>query len=452
MVQSTIKRLIAVVGLMILFFFCSSPKKTTKQTPADTGPAAPVPPAMEVPPTIIKPLTMPKTDSFLENLLGQYPQYFGDLLKYRDSFQLQVIYTQIDRKNNNQPVFTNYYLNVNPDQYFYPASTVKMPTALLALQRLNELKLPGLNKSSTMITTGNYSGQNEVYNDPTTPDGRPSIAQYVKKIFLVSDNDAFNRLYEFLGQEYINKKLHGMGYQNVEIIHRLERFLNEDENRHTNPVTFYDGTGKLLYKQPQQFNQQAHLKRSDWLGKSYYRGDKLINGPMDFTKKNRLALEDLQQILKSILFPSEVPAKQRFNISQEDYRFVWKYMSQYPGETLYPTYNSPDYWDAYCKFLYWGADKEPLPKTFRIFNKVGDAYGFMIDAAYVVDFDKKIEFMLSAAIYCNSDGILNDSKYDYETVGQPFMKNLGRVIYEHELKRKRTQIPDLSTFRFSYEK
>jgi len=47
---------------------------------------------------------------------------------------------------------------------------------------------------------------------------------------------------------------------------------------------------------------------------------------------------------------------------------------------------------------------------------------------------------------------LNDSKYDYETVGHPFMKNLGRVIYEYELKRKRTQIPDLSTFRFSYEK
>jgi hypothetical protein len=70
----------------------------------------------------------------------------------------------------------------------------------------------------------------------------------------------------------------------------------------------------------------------------------------------------------------------------------------------------------------------------------------------VVDFDKKIEFMLSAAIYCNSDGVLNDSKYDYDSIGYPFMKNLGRIIYDYELTRKRNHIPDLSTFRVVYEK
>ena len=51
-----------------------------------------------------------------------------------------------------------------------------------------------------MITEKGFSGQTAVYNDPTTPDGRPTIAHYMKKIFLVSDNDAFNRLYQFLGR------------------------------------------------------------------------------------------------------------------------------------------------------------------------------------------------------------------------------------------------------------
>ena len=127
-------------------------------------------------------------------------------------------------------------------------------------------------------------------------------------------------------------------------------------------------------------------------------------------------------------------------------------MSQFPGETSYPQYNQPDYWDAYCKFLYWGSEKQALPKTFRIFNKVGDAYGFLIDAAYVADLENGIEFMLSAVIYCNSDGVLNDSKYDYDSIGFPFMKHLGQVIYDHEKKRKRNFKPDLSTFRMSYEK
>ena len=60
--------------------------------------------------------------------------------------------------------------------------------------------------------------------------------------------------------------------------------------------------------------------------------------------------------------------------------------------------------------------------------------------------------MVSAAIYCNADGILNDDVYEYESIGLPFMKNLGKALYERELKRKRNQVPDLSGFRFSYDK
>jgi hypothetical protein len=201
-----------------------------------------------------------------------------------------------------------------------------------------------------------------------------------------------------------------------------------------------------------QFNAAPYPVRSEKLGNGYMKGDELISGPMDFSKKNRLVLQDLHEMLKSILFPEAVAPQKRFHITPEDYRFVWKYMSQYPPETLYPSYDSANYWDAYCKFIYWGSAKGPLPKTLRIFNKVGDAYGFLIDAAYVVDFDRKVEFMVSASMYCNADGVLNDSKYDYDSIGFPFLKNLGRVLYDYELKRKQKHWPDLSAFRFAYEK
>lgn len=51
--------------------------------------------------------------------------------------------------------------------------------------------------------------------------------------------------------------------------------------------------------------------------------------------------------------------------------------------------------------------------------------------------------MLSAVIYCNKDGVLNDSQYDYDEIGFPFMKNLGELIYQHELKRKKAFQPNL---------
>ncbi len=64
----------------------------------------------------------------------------------------------------------------------------------------------------------------------------------------------------------------------------------------------------------------------------------------------------------------------------------------------------------------------------------------------------KTEFMLSATILCNSDGIFNDDKYDYNKVGLPFMKKLGMLIYNYELKRPRKHLPDLTEFSFSTEK
>jgi hypothetical protein len=101
--------------------------------------------------------------------------------------------------------------------------------------------------------------------------------------------------------------------------------------------------------------------------------------------------------------------------------------------------------------LVFGDAKSKIPPSVRIFNNSGGAYGYMVDNAYVVDFEKGVEFLLSAVIYCNEDGIFNDDKYDYQAIGYPFMANLGRIIFDYEVERKRLSPPDLSRFRVSYE-
>ena len=392
--------------------------------------------------------------TFLPLLLKNNPSYFDDILKNYKDWNVQIIYTQINRDANGIPNLAHHYFNVNAGNYFYPASTVKLPIVLLALQKLNALKDKGINMNTTMLTETAFTGQTAVFNDPSNTDGRPTIAHYIKKILLVSDNDAYNRLYEFLGQEYINAEMKKKGYASVQILHRLNIFLTEEENRNTNPVKFYDADSKLLYEQPQQKNSAKYSLRKDSLGKGYFKADKLINTAMDFSKKNRVSLEDLHKILISLVFPDKVKATERFDITEEDRLFVLKYMSQYPTESLYPPYaaDTANYWPAYCKFLLYGAEKGPLPEGIRIFNKVGDAYGHLIDVAYIADFKNKIEFFVSAVIYCNSDGILNDDKYDYKTIGLPFMKKLGKVIYDYELKRTYKIKPDLTPLLFEYDK
>ncbi len=393
----------------------------------------------------------PKPDGdFIENLLKRYPAYFKMLLDKRDSFNVQVIYTQIDRDKRNRPSFKEYTFNLKNDQYFYPASTVKMPVALLALEKLNELKIKGLDMNSTMITDSSFSMHDVVYTDPTAVDSRPTLEQYIKQIFLVSDNNAFNRLYEFLGQEYIQKKLTAKGYPDAIIRHRLNSFRSLEENRNTNPVQFYDTSGVLLYDQSPQYSHAVFPVFTAKLGKAHYNGEQLVDGPFEFSLKNRIYLQDLHHILRSLLFPESARRSQRFNLTKKDQDFVWHWMSAFPRESRYPYYDTSGYWDAYCKFILYGSGKGVKPSGIRIFNKVGDAYGFLTDISYVVDFDHHIEFMLSATISCNSDGIYNDDQYDYETIGFPFLQHLGQVVYDHELGRKRKHVPDLSRFAIKY--
>jgi beta-lactamase class A len=142
--------------------------------------------------------TQPNNSELLANLLNNNPIQFAEILKNKDSLRLQIIFTQIDRNEKNEPNFNHHFYNVS-DQYFYPASTVKFPTAVLALEKLNNLKIAGVNANTTMLTDSAWSGQTPVTTDATAQNGLPSIAQYVKKIMLVSDNDAYNRLYEFIG-------------------------------------------------------------------------------------------------------------------------------------------------------------------------------------------------------------------------------------------------------------
>jgi len=125
-------------------------------------------------------------------------------------------------------------------------------------------------------------------------------------------------------------------------------------------------------------------------------------------------------------------------------------MSEYPRESTYPHYDTAVYFDSYTKFFLFKAGRTPVPSYIRIFNKPGWSYGFLTDIAYIVDFKNKVEFMLTGTIYVNSDGILNDDKYEYEETGYPFFKEVGNIIYRYELERARNYRPDLSKFVLTY--
>jgi len=386
---------------------------------------------------------------FMEGL-EDYPtlqKVLADTAKY----QVQILYTQIDRNEHGNPLFTTYPFNVDDSRYFYPASTVKLPVALLALEWLEEQQLPGLNLETTMLTDSVRPSQLPAWSDSTSKTGLPSIGHYIKKILLVSDNDAYNRIYELLGTDYINRKLNEKGLLNSVIMQRLSFPISADENRQFNPIRFVDNTGKAILEIPaRQADSTYVVPGNPKLGRAYYKNDSLIQGGMDFSYKNKFSLSDLHGVLQRTIFPEAFVGSERFNLNEEHRNFVLQYMSMLPRESEFPRYDTTEFYDSYSKFIKFGTEKGKIDPRFRLFNKTGWSYGHLIEGGYFVDFESGVEFFVSAIVYVNEDQILNDDKYETDEVGLPFFAELGEYLYQRELKRKKQLMPDLSRMKLVY--
>lgn len=395
-----------------------------------------------------------KTDTiFLQKLMESKPEFFHSVLNHPDKNQVQILYTQVNRDANNVAHFKSFSYNLNPKHYFYPASTVKLAAVIFALEKVNRLKSTRLTAKSTMITDSAYKGQTKVLIDTSAKNGLPSIEHYIKKILLTSDNDAFNRLFEFIGRAEINTKLKKNGLNDSRILNRLAIGDAGESAKHTNPIKFYNGD-KLVYNQEAQYDPKEYdLDLTNLvMGKGYIDStDKLINKPFSLANKNAFAINDQQRLMQKLISPESFPVKERFNLTPDDYKLIYTYMSKFPTESEYPKYDPNEFWATYAKMLFYGREKDALlAPNIRIFNKYGDSYGYIIDNAYFVDFKNGIEYFLTAVIQSNEDGIFNDNKYEYDTICFPFMKNLGRSIYEVELKRNKLHKPDLSKYKMDY--
>jgi len=352
----------------------------------------------------------------LDRALASKDPRIRSVMDHPEPYELQIRFTRIHREKGGVR-FSDYDFQVDRSKYFYPASTVKFPIAVLALEKLN--------------ATDGLSTETKFYVEGDTLE--TTFGKEIIKIFAVSDNDANNRLLEFLGQDAINDKFKSKNIGPARIAHRLS-VPNADDVT-TKPLVIYlnDSTTTSLEGSANTTADPLILKGIT-KGIGYYEGDLLINQPFDFSLKNYYPVETQHGVLKRIIFPKNFQEKERFNISPSQRQFLLNAMKILPKEA---GYNQEDYYDSYGKFLLFGGSKEAIPSNFKIYNKVGYAYGTLTDCAYIHDEKNKVEFMITATILVNSDGIFNDNVYDYDEIGIPFLDALGDELYKIEKNRKR---------------
>ena len=396
----------------------------------------------------------PADNQLLEKIFNSMGNDFPEIVSDPEKYRIQILYSKIDRDINQKPKFTTFTFRTDSNKYFYPASTVKFPSAVLALDKLKIYSSQNINKDTHLTIGDGYNGMTEVIEDTSSINRKASIAHYIKKILVISDDDAFNRIYEFLGQEYLNKRMWGIGYDDFKVSHRLSLPLTIEENQYTNPFNFYDNLGRKILNQPMQHSKLEFevSTKKNFIGNAYLKNGEKINNAMDFTQKNYFKLSDQHHFLRQIIFPGTIMNDdQKLNLSESDYNFLYEWMQKLPRQSTFPTYNDYlRYYDGYCKFFIYGDSKEKMPDNIKIFNSVGWAYGFLIDNAYIIDTVNDIEFFLSAVIYVNKNEILNDDQYQYYELGLPFLANLGKIIYDYELKREVAVSPDFSRYSPKY--
>ena len=375
-----------------------------------------------------------KSDNPLDLILNSNIPEIKKIKNNLSNHEIQILYSSIQRDSLGKPIFNKFSYNLDKNYYYYPASTVKLPIAILAIQKINYLIDKGFEisintpfvvidlKKDLMISEKDSNKQNEVF----------SVANCIKKIFLYSDNDCYNFLFDFLGRDEINYQLEKKGLNNTRIYHK---FLSNSDNLNTSEFLFIS-KGDTIYKQnsiKSNLNKSNINLKSVLKGKKFLLDGKLVNSPFDFSFKNQISITDLNNILKRIIFPENFKKEERFDLHQSDYNFLKYWMSRTSIEDNNSSIkNRNKYWDSYSKFFIYGDKKGEMNDNIRISNKVGMAYGTLTDVAYVRDKINNIEFMLTATILVNDNKTFNDDIYEYESKGIPFLSALGRQVLKLE--------------------
>ncbi len=391
-----------------------------------------------------------ENSKLLQQVIESKPN-LNKIIQQQEVYQPQIIYTQINRDANNKPSFTHHYYLVDSSRYFYCASLVKLPCSIMALEKLNELNIPGLNENSIMFTNGVYPCKNTCEKDSATENGFPSIAGYIKKMLLVSDNFSYSRVFEFLNPDYIQESLKKKGYPHARIIHRFDALCREAPGYKINPIDFYDEKMNLLYRIKEYTAKQGYkhpFHEQVILGKDVYNTKgKKVSEKKDFTFSNFISLENFHSMLLRLLFHKHLNEKMKYNITEYQRNFLVKHLGMYPSESQYPKYNPENFNDSFKKyFIYGGAEKKINSDTLRVFNMIGYSYGFIMDCAYIVNYKTGVEFMLSAVLYTNARNSFGSGAYEYKGIAIPFLKELSLELYKLESKREKKYKPNLKEF------
>lgn len=329
-------------------------------------------------------------------------------------------------------------------EYFYPASAIKLCVALGATEKLAELrdettgpsdspdghrrsgpspKRNGLNLRTTLRFIEGEGRARRVTDTTTRAE--------LEKALVVSDNEASNRLFDFVGREELAERLSRIGLRSARIVQRLG-----DEGASPSPIVELVLKNKSMpiaqrigFEPPPPWTGATELA----VGAAYFDDEQhtIVRQPMDFRSKNAIRLGDLQNALIAIVRPELFDVGPLPNIDPQDREQLKEVLQTLPSE-MKAARRTSQRRRAQLDTIYKPIDvalRRMLPShDLHVYGKGGRAFGFAVENVYVIDESTGRSFFLAASIYANDNEILNDDRYEYDSLANPFLVRLGETI------------------------
>jgi hypothetical protein len=364
-------------------------------------------------------------DPLAEQLLSGGSAALRTVIATPEKYRFQVLYGEI--REGATPALERHGYRADVE-YFFPASSMKVPITLATYDRLAKLRgagRPALTRDATMRI------------HPVSGNGEPyvtTLARETWRALIVSDNFSANRLLGVVGHREAHETLWSLGLSSARIHSGFATGAEIDPAELSPRIELAAAGGAT---------DELAARRSDLLlpatdatsldiGKANIVDGRRVEGPLSFADKNAMRLRDLQDTLVRIMRPDLLPASAALDTaSKEDLAYVREALGTLPSQSGLAGFDRNVVADYQLSPFLRGIERVRPRGHFQIFSKVGQAYGFLIANAYVVDKDTGRSFFLVASIYANPDETMNGDSYAYDSISFPALADVGEAFCRH---------------------
>jgi len=343
-----------------------------------------------------------------------------------EKYRFQVLYGVIKAPEKGTPTLERHGFRADAE-YFFPASTMKVPLALTGCERLPAMRAagrPSLDREASLQFFP-QSGEGDPY--VTT------LAREVWRAIIVSDNAAANRLLAFVGHREANETLWSLKLASARL-HDGFSMASSDVRTASPRIGVVSKTGAVeeIPARTSTLKLPPTKAPSLLIGTAAIVDGRRVAGPMSFAERNAMSLRDLQDTLVRVVRP-ELLAKgaAAAHAAPADVAYLKQALGTLPSQSGIAGYDRNVVADYQLVPFLRGLERVRGRDRFEIFTKVGQAYGFLTANAYVVEKATGRAFFLAATVYANKNEVLNDDVYEYDTVAFPVLADVAEVVARH---------------------